>query len=131
MIKNIAIINRILLGLLMLIPGITKLLIAGPNAITGMISGIALFAWAPAIWAWILIISEIIFGIAILANWKLEYTTIPPIIIMLVATFSFGFNWSNIMQTNWGNVLMHLTIASNYLMLGIHRCKTERFKKKK
>jgi len=131
MIKHTVLINRILLGSLMLIPGLLKLFVMGPGAITGMMSGIAIFAWAPGFWAWILILSEIIFGVAILSNWKIEYTTIPPIIIIIVAAFTVNFNWVDLSQISWSSLLLHLTVASNYLMLGIHRCKTEKSKTKK
>jgi uncharacterized membrane protein YphA (DoxX/SURF4 family) len=102
-------VNRVLLGLLILVPGLAKLFIMGPNAISGMLSGIALFAWAPAFWAWILILSEIVFGIAIIGNYKLRFTTIPPMIILLVA--AFAFNWGN-----WPNFLLHLVAVSNYVV---------------
>ena len=87
-----------------------------------MMSGIALFAWAPMFWAWILIAAEILFGLAILASWKLEYTTIPPAIIILVAAFTVNFNWTDLMAVNWPSVLLHLVVISNYLLLGCHGC---------
>ena len=104
-------INWILLGLTMLVPGILKLFVMKPAAITGMLSGMTLFAWAPSLWAWILILSEIVFGILILLKWNLKYTTIPPIIILLVATFTA--HWGN-----WANMLVHLTLLTNYWILG-------------
>lgn len=107
---NLKIINRILLGLVMLIPGLLKLFVIGPSAIVGMMQGIALFAWAPALWAWILILSEIVFGIAILANYKLKYTVIPPMVILLVAALTV--NWGS-----WPSVLLHLTVISNYSLI--------------
>ncbi|MEX2017309.1 MAG: DoxX family membrane protein, partial [Candidatus Pacearchaeota archaeon] len=81
--KYLKLTNRILLGLLILVPGIIKLFVSGPDAVIGMLSGIALFSWAPAFWAWVLMLSEVIFGLAILANYKLKYTVIPPVIILL------------------------------------------------
>lgn len=114
--RKILLINRILLGLVMLVSGILKLFVIGPDAVTGMLSGMALFAWAPAFWAWILILSEIIFGIAILAKYKLEYTVWPPVIILVVA--SFTAHWAN-----WGNMLVHLALASNYAIWGMKKSK--------
>lgn len=58
--KHLQTINRVLLGLVMLVPGLLKLFVTGSSGVTGMLSGIALFSWAPAFWAWILILSEII-----------------------------------------------------------------------
>jgi uncharacterized membrane protein YphA (DoxX/SURF4 family) len=109
--KNLMTANRVLLGLLMLVPGLTKLFVMGPSAVVGMLSGNALFSWAPGFWAWVLILSEIVFGIAILAKWKLEYAVWPPIVIMLVAAFTV--NWGN-----WTNLIMHLAVASNYWLIG-------------
>lgn len=104
-------VNWILLGLAMLVPGLLKLFVMKPAAIVGMLSGIPLFAWAPTFWAWILILSEIVFGVLILARWKLQYTVIPPMIILLVATFTA--HWAN-----WTNMLIHLALVSNYWLLG-------------
>ncbi|MEK6908547.1 MAG: DoxX family protein [Nanoarchaeota archaeon] len=108
--KNIMTANRILLGLVMLVPGLLKLFVIGSDAVVGMLSSNVLFSWAPGFWAWVLILSEIVFGIAILASWKLEYTVWPPIVIMLVAAFTVAWG-------NWPTFLMHLVIASNYLIL--------------
>ncbi len=109
-VKNIATVNRILLGLLMLIPGLLKLFVIKPATVVGMLSTNVLFAWAPGFWAWVLILSEIVFGIAILARWKLEYTVWPPVVIMIVAAFTASWG-------NWPTVLMHLVIASNYWLI--------------
>ena len=104
-------VNWILLGLLMLVSGLLKLFYTKIDGVGGMLSEIALFSWAPVFWAWILIISEILFGILILAKWKLNYSVIPPIIIMIVAALFVAWG-------QWPLVLMHLTIAANYWVLG-------------
>lgn len=108
--KNLVVGNRILLGLVMLVPGLWKMFVAGSDGVSQMLSAIALFAWAPMFWAWVLILSEIVFGIAILASWKLEYTVWPPVVIMVVAAFTMAWG-------NWPTLLMHLALASNYLLL--------------
>lgn len=108
--KNLQLINRILLGLVMLIPGLAKLFAMGGEGVSAMLSGIALFSWAPLFWAWVLILSEILFGIAILAKWKLEWTVIPPMIILLVSAFTV--HWGN-----WPNLLIHLVVVSNYSLI--------------
>lgn len=110
--KNIVTANRILLGLLVLVAGLLKIFAIGSAGVAGMLSGIVLFAWAPGFWAWVLILSEIVFGMAILAKWKLEYTVWPPIVIMLVAAFTAYWG-------NWSSFIMHIVVASNYLMLGM------------
>lgn len=106
---NYLLLNRIILGLLMLVPGLMKLFVMGPDAVVGMMSGIGLFSWAPAFWAWVLILSEILFGIAILAKWKLKWTTIPPAIIMIVAGLT-------VYTSNISSLILHLAAASNYLV---------------
>ncbi|MBS3081453.1 DoxX family protein [Candidatus Pacearchaeota archaeon] len=106
--KNIVVVNRILLGLVMLVPGLLKLFVMKPVAIVGLLSGLGFFA--PTFFAWVLILSEIVFGIAILASWRLKYTVWPPIIIMIVAAFTVYWG-------NWSSFIMHIVVASNYLML--------------
>lgn len=106
-------VNRILLGLLMLVPGLIKLFYMGSDAVTGMLSGMGFPA--PAFFAWVLILSEIVFGLAILARWKLHYTVWPPIVIMLVAAV-LGLMNSGV--TGLSGFLLHLVAASAYFMLG-------------
>ncbi len=72
---------RVMLGLLFLIPGISKLL--NPDAIIGMLSGLG-FPGA-ALFGWILILSEIVFGIALIVGYKVRLAVIPLIIILIVA----------------------------------------------
>ncbi len=108
--KYLQLVNRILLGLLMVIPGLMKFFVIGPDAVTGMLSGIVLFAWAPAFWAWILMFSEVIFGLAILANYKLKYTVIPPVVILLIAALTVNIG-------NPSGLLLHFVAVSAYLML--------------
>ena len=115
--KHAGTVNRILLGLLMLIPGCMKLFVIKPTAVVGMLSGIGFPA--PTFFAWVLILSEIVFGIAILLKWKLQYTVWPPILIMLVAAFTVAWG-------NWPTFLMHLVIASNYFMLGVNHMKASK-----
>jgi uncharacterized membrane protein YphA (DoxX/SURF4 family) len=102
-------INLILLGLVMLIPGLLKLFVMKPTAIVGMLGELG-FPTASFL-AWVLILSEIIFGALILAKYKLNYTVWPPIIILVVA--SFTAHWGN-----WPNVLVHLALASNFWVWG-------------
>lgn len=108
--KNTAFkINWILLGLVMLIPGLLKLFVVKPAAIVDMLSGLGFPA--ATFFAWLLIFSEIVFGALILARWKLKYVVIPPMIILLVAGFTVYWG-------NWTNMLVHLVLVSNYWLLG-------------
>ena len=108
--KYLKLANRVLLGLLMLVPGLMKLFVTGPSGVAGMLSGLTLFAWAPAFWAWVLMLSEVAFGLAILANYQLKYTVIPPVIILLVAALTVNIG-------NASSLLLHLVAVSGYLML--------------
>ena len=106
--------NRVLLGLLMLVAGLLKLFASGPDAVTGMLSSMALFSWAPAFWAWTLIAGEVLSGAAILANYKLKYAVIPPMVILTVAAF-FVY-WGN-----WYSLIMHLVAVSGYSLLAYNK----------
>lgn len=117
--KILMIVNTILLGLLMLIPGLMKAFSLGPSGVSGMLSGMFLFSWAPMFWAWILLLAEIGSGIAILARWKLEYVAYFPVIILSVAFLFVVINWSSLGKTNWTTALFHLIAITNYLWLTV------------
>ncbi len=113
------IVNRILLGLLMLVPGLIKLFVFKPTGVTSMLSGLGFPI--PMFFAWVLILSEIIFGIAILANWKVEFTAWPPLIILVIGGLVTP-DWSN---PQWPTILLHLVVASNYWLLASWACKKD------
>ncbi|MDP4039612.1 MAG: DoxX family protein [Candidatus Pacearchaeota archaeon] len=104
-------VNRVILGLLMLVAGLLKLFVVKPAGVTGMLTGLGFPA--PLFFAWVLLLSEIIFGIAILAKYKLEWTTWPPVIILVIAAFTAS--WAN-----WTTLILHIVAASNYWLLGVH-----------
>lgn len=112
-------VNIILLGLLMLVPGLLKLLSSKPSGVSTMLSGIPLFSWAPLFWAWILIIGEIGSGIALIARWKLKYTALIPVIILIIAALTSTIKWSSIGSTNWGVLIFNLIAVTNYIMLSM------------
>lgn len=69
------------LGFLFLIPGFDKLVgMLGEGHMIAEMIGVS--------GAWVLLLAEIIFGIAVLAGWKLHLTTIPLIIVMAGAIFT-------------------------------------------
>lgn len=98
-------VNWILLGLLMLVPGIIKLFVFKPSGVNMMLSGLG-FPLA-GLFTWLLIIAEIGSGIAILAKWKIKYVVFLPIIVLVVAAFTTSWG-------SWPTFLLHLTAASNY-----------------
>jgi uncharacterized membrane protein YphA (DoxX/SURF4 family) len=105
--------NRILLGLLMLIPGIMALFITKPQGVSNMLGGLG-FSF-PVFWAWLLILSELAFGILVIFGWRLQWSVIPPIFILLVAAVTAHKN-------DLIRILIHLIIASNYALLGWASC---------
>ena len=72
---------RLTLGLLFVVAGIGKLL--DPEGISGMLGSLGFPA--PTFFAWLLLLSEIVFGLAVLVGWKLNYTVWPLVVIMVVA----------------------------------------------
>lgn len=106
--KYLKLANKVLLGLLMLVPGFMKFFNLTSTIET--LSGISLFSWAPLFWIWVLVMSEITFGGMILIEYKLKYAIIPPVIILLLG----------ILIVHIGNVsmiLLNLVAVVGYLML--------------
>src|SRR3989344_1157679 len=76
-------VNQVLLGLVMLIPGLYKLFVLGPSAVVAMLES---FGFPVALlFAWLLIVSEILSGAAVLIGWTLKYTTLVPAVILVLA----------------------------------------------
>jgi len=103
---------RVVLGLLFLVPGIMKIM--APDGIIGMLGDLGFPA--PTLFGWILILSEIIFGLALVIGLKVEYAVWPLIIIMAVAIFTVHIkDTENSMM--WIDVLIRVgTIASLNLL---------------
>ena len=104
--------NRILLALVMLVPGLLKLFVMGPGAITDMLAGIG-FPVA-ALFAWILILAEVLSGLALLLNKWVEYAAYVPAVILLVAALTVHMSMGSI-----PNFLLHLAMASNALVFAV------------
>lgn len=109
----------IFLGLVMLIPGLLKLFVMGPKAVSMMLSNISIFAWAPGVFAWLLILIEIVSGVMILAKWKVNYASFAGALIILLATLTVHVKWSAIGATGWSNVILHLIVFAEFIIMGI------------
>lgn len=96
----------------MLIPGLSKLFIMGPENVAGFLGSLGFPA--ATFFAMLLIATEVLTGIAILANYKLRYTTIPPIVILVIAGILTALP-----EQNWPTFIMHLTISANYWIMGL------------
>ena len=103
-------INRILIGGLFLIAGLMKAFVSTPTGVAGFFSGLGIPA--TLFFAWIVMLSEIIFGLSVLTGFKMEYTVYPLIVIVLVAAFLT--QWGN-----WSSFLMHIIVAANLFWYGI------------
>ena len=73
---------RIGLGGLFVITGIMKLM--DPSMITGMLEGLGFPG--PSLWAWLLILAELLGGAAVLTGFQVRWAVIPLAIILVVAT---------------------------------------------
>lgn len=114
--KYIITVNLVLLGLVMLLPGLMKLFIIKPSAVSGLLASLGFPA--PTIFAWILIIAEIGSGIAILTRWNLKHIVWIPMIILVIAGLTTTITWASIGGSQWPSFLMHIALASNYWLLG-------------
>ncbi|HIH15470.1 MAG: hypothetical protein QT08_C0013G0027 [archaeon GW2011_AR17] len=103
-------VNQVLLGLVMLIPGLYKLFVLGPSAVVAMLES---FGFPVALlFAWLLIVSEIFFGAAVLIGWKLKYTTLVPAVILVLAGLLAYRN-------DYPSLLLHFVTASNFVAFGM------------
>lgn len=72
---------RVLIGLMFITAGINKLL--NPAGPTGMLTSLGFPT--PALFAWILLLSELVFGLAILIGYQTKYTAWPLVIVLAIA----------------------------------------------
>ena len=72
---------RVTIGFLFLITGYGK--VTNPDGVVGMLTGFGLPI--PIILAWILILSELIFGALVLVGYKVKYTAWPLAAVLLLA----------------------------------------------
>ncbi len=72
---------RVALGLLFVLAGIKKF--SNPEGVVDMLTQMSFFA--PTFFAWVLILSEIVFGALVLVGLKVRYSVWPLVIVMIVA----------------------------------------------
>ncbi len=94
---------RILLGILFIAPGITKLL--NPSAPLGMLSNLGFPI--PDFFTWLLIISELVFGLCILVGWNVRYTILPLVLILVVALARVTIPGA-LTSGSWTSVIFHM-----------------------
>ena len=103
-------VNWVLLGLLFVVACLLKLFSAKASGVASMLSGLGFPA--SGVLAWVLIVAELASGILILARWQLKYVTWIPVVILVLAAFTAWWG-------HWVNMLVHLALASNYVVLGV------------
>jgi len=105
---------RLVLGLLFIIPGFQKL--ANPEMIIGMLGNLG-FPW-PAVFGWILLLSEIVFGASVLMGLKVNYTVWPLMLILGVANITVHIPaWMNAEPMALISVLLHLLAMASLLSI--------------
>ena len=72
---------RVVIGLLFVVSGIKKML--APDMVIGMLGNLG-FPIAP-FFAWVLILSEALFGAFVLVGYKVKYTAWPLAIVLIIA----------------------------------------------
>lgn len=75
---------RLVLGPLFVVPGVSKLL--NPGMIIGMLGSLGFPA--PVFFGWLLLLSEIVFGAAVFAGYKVKYVVWPLVLVLVVATIT-------------------------------------------
>ena len=95
---------RLALGPLFIFPGIMKLL--HPSMIIGMLGTLGFPM--PTFWAWLLLLSEIIFGMSVFLGFKVKYAVWPLIVILTIATLTVYLPGLGKDPVVIGNVLFHL-----------------------
>jgi len=103
---------RVGIGLLFLNAGIGKLM--NPAGPTEMLTGLGFPA--PVVFAWILLLSEIIFGLAVLTGYKVKYTVWPLVVVMLVAGLAVAVPNAG---GNYTVSLFHLVTATGLISLAL------------
>ena len=95
---------RIFLGILFLVPGINKL--RNPSGVVAMLSGLQFPV--PNFFAWVLLLSEIIFGLALIFGWKVRYSAWPLIVVLVVASVLVVIPGVSAGQIHITTLLFHL-----------------------
>ena len=105
------VINRSLLGLLMVVPGLIFLWHQiTDNGSSAFLASIGFSLVVPL--AWIIILSQLIFGGMVLFGKHMKYAPLPLAFILLVAALTVW--WAN-----WPQMILHITVASNYLVFSL------------
>lgn len=116
--KFFSVLNLVFLGIVMLVSGLVYLLYVTPQGLANMFT--LLGFPVPIYLAWIVIIVEILLGLAILGQWKLRISSTISAVILVVMAVTFYFYGPGKYQgaPNWEAILVYLALATNYLFAG-------------
>ena len=95
---------RAVLGILFIVPGLNKL--SNPAMIIGMLGDLGFPA--ASLFGWILLLSEVGFGAAVLVGYKVKQTVWPLVLILAVATLKVGLPALGTSPMAMINVSFHL-----------------------
>ena len=105
---------RIGVGILFLAAGLNKL--SNPAGTAGFLNSLGF--GAPVFWAWLLILSETIFGLLILIGYAVKVAAWPLIIIMITATLKVVLPaFQSAASAPPTNILLHLLVILSLLSL--------------
>ena len=99
---------RVMLGVLFLVPGITKLM--NPAGPAGMLTKMG-FPWS-SVFVWILIAAEVLGGLALIVGFKVKLAVLPLAVVMIVASFFVSLPGA-LSSGSWVNFLFHLLALSS------------------
>ncbi len=106
---------RLTLGAMFLFTGISKLL--NPDGIISMLSNLGFPA--SGFLGWVVLLSELIFGLSILIGWRVKYTVWPLVIILLVAVVTVVFPMTAQDPMAWINVFFHFVGIAALISLAL------------
>ncbi len=103
---------RLTIGIMFLYQGIGKLM--NPSGPTGMLTNLGFPI--PQVFAWILLLSEIIFGLAVLVGYKVKYSVWPLVLIFLVV---IGMVVLPAEQFNVVTLFFHIIVIAGLISLSL------------
>jgi len=105
---------RVVVGIMFVLTGLAKLM--NPDIPINLLSGIGFFSMAPVFWAWVLLLSELVFGVLVFVGYKVKYTAWPLALVLVVAALTVG------LPSQWNQssgFFLHLTGAAACITIAL------------
>ena|SRR3989344_5522534 len=109
--------NRVILGLLLLVPGLFKLISVTPANFASAFA----FLPSPIFVSWVWILAEVIIGLMVLFSIMPRFSSVIAALMMLLIVGFTQVQWMNLAGMNggnWASTLVYLAAATNYLLFG-------------